>query len=146
MYPTGDDLTALTVMQRVLASVGRHPDDPAAERLQFCAYQDDQAAQEEFNLLIAPDFKRQRLLNRNAVDWIVAQAEVGEPIRLSPADAESLLIVVNEARMVLGARLGIEEDGWVPEANGGPNHSLIFLLRYLTAYQDELIGALARRL
>ena len=53
-------------------------------------------------------------------------------------------MVVNEARLALGARLGIVEDGWESDGRTASD-PVALLLRYLTGYQDDLIRALAEQ-
>lgn len=144
MRPVGDDLMALSLMQEALASVGNEPDDPAVGRLSVAAYPDDGDAQSEYERLMSPELDRQRRMDRDAVASVLKAAESGS-VDLTPPEAEALLMVINEARLALGSRLGIVEDGW--EADGRrASDPVALLLRYLTAYQDDLIRALAQRL
>ena len=111
MRPMGDDLLALSLMQELLASVGEEPDDPAAGRLSVAAYPQDGEAQSEYERLMNPELDRQRRMDRDAVASVLKAAESGT-VDLTATEAEALLMVLNEARLALGARLGIVEDGW----------------------------------
>lgn len=144
MRPVGDDLVALSLMQDALASVGEEPDDPAVGRLSVAAYPDDGDAQSEYERLMNPELDRQRRMDRDAVASVLKAAEGGS-VDLTPTEAEALLMVINEARLALGARLGIVEDGWGP-GERRTSDPVVLLLRYLTAYQDDLVRALAKRL
>ena len=144
MRLVGDDLVALSLMQEALASVGEEPDDPAVGRLSVAAYPDDGDAQSEFERLMKPELDRQRRMDRDAVASVLKATESGT-VDLSAREAEALLMVLNEARLALGARLGIVDDGWGSD-EGSVSDPVAFLLRYLTGYQDELVLALAERL
>ncbi len=144
MRPVGDDLVALSLMQDALASVGEEPDDPAVGRLSVAAYPDDGDAQSEYERLMNPELDRQRRMDRDAVASVLKAAEGGN-VDLTPTEAEALLMVINEARLALGARLGIVEDGW-ESGERRTSDPVVLLLRYLTAYQDDLVRALAKRL
>ena len=143
MRPVGDDLAALSLMQEALASVGKEPGDPAVGRLSVAAYPDDGEAQSEYERLMNPELDRQRRMDRDAVTSVLKAAESGT-VQLTAPEAEALLMVLNEARLALGARLGIVEDGWGSEEWVSDPAAL--LLRYLTGYQDDLVRALAERL
>lgn len=142
MHPVGDDLLALSLAQQVLASVGEDADDPAVERLSVPAYPDDEAAQVEYRRLTEPDLNRQRRMDRDSVASVIKAAKDG-PVRLNVPEAEALLMVLNEARLALGARLGIVTEGWGPDEQTASDPALL-LLQYLTGYQDDLIGALSQ--
>ena len=66
------------------------------------------------------------------------------PVSLTPSEADSWLIVINETRLALAARLRIEEEGWVSTvgSRGRPDPEMA-LLMYLTEVQDDLIQAMA---
>ena len=141
MHPVGDDLLALSLAQEVVASVGEDGDDPAVERLSVSAYPEDETAQAEYRRLTEPDLDRQRRMDRDSVASVIKAAQNG-PVSLTLPEAEALLMVLNEARLALGARLGIVTDGWDPDEETAADPALL-LLQYLTGYQDELIRALA---
>ena len=143
MRPMGDDLLALSLMQELLASVGEEPDDPAAGRLSVAAYPQDGEAQSEYERLMNPELDRQRRMDRDAVASVLKAAESGT-VDLTATEAEALLMVLNEARLALGARLGIVEDGW-DSGDRRASDPVALLLRYLTGYQDDLVRALAKR-
>ncbi len=143
MRPMGDDLLALSLMQELLASVGDEPDDPAAGRLSVAAYPQDGDAQSEYERLMNPELDRQRRMDRDAVASVLKAAESGT-VDLTAPEAEALLMMLNEARLALGARLGIVEDGW-DSGDRRASDPVALLLRYLTGYQDDLVRALAKR-
>ena len=141
-----EEVDALSLLPGVLASVGREEDDPAAARLSVAAYPNDEEAQAEYGRLMAPELEQQRTRDRATVSSSLDAARRG-PVALSTAEADSWLMVINEARLALAARLGISEEGW-----GLPGHPRdvpapeMALLVYLTGVQDDLISALAERI
>ena len=137
-----DDVRVLGLMGKLLESVGRKDDDPAAERLSVAAYPEDGEAQADYERFMAPELDAQRRIDRAAVDSSLEAAR-GGAVTLSDDEAGSWLTVLNEARLVLAARLGIEEEGWGEKAPMTP--SLAFLL-YLTEVQDDLINVLGRQI
>lgn len=141
-----DEVDALSLLPGVLASVGREAGDPAAERLSVAAYPDDEEAQAEYGRLMAPELERQRKRDRATVSSSLDAARRG-PVDLSMAEADSWLMVINEARLALAARLGIQEEGWgLSRDRSGVPVPEMALLVYLTEVQDDLISALAERI
>ncbi len=138
-----DEVRALSLLPRLLESVGHDPRDPAAERLSVEAYPDDEEAQAEYGRLMAPEMDQQRQADRAVLSSSLESAQDG-PVDLTPAAADSWLLVVNEARLALAARLGIEEEGWgLSGEQRGMRVPEMALLVYLTDVQDELISVLA---
>ena len=60
---------------------------------------------------------------------------------LTTEEADAWLRVIGEARLVLAARLGIDEDGWERHAAGDEPVEMS-LLRLLGALQEDLVSAL----
>ena len=140
--PPGE-VEALSLLPGVLASIGREAGDPAAERLSVVAYPDDDEAQAEYGRLMAPELERQRKRDRATVSSSLDAARRG-PVELSIVEADSWLVVINEARLALASRLGIEEEGWgLPADRADFPAPEMALLVYLTEVQDDLINALA---
>ena len=137
-----DDIRVLGLMGELLASVGQKDGDPAAERLSVAAYPEDGEAQADYDRYMAPELDEQRRIDRAAVDSSLEEARGGQT-SLENDEAGSWLRVLNEARLVLAARLGIEEEGWGERDPMTP--AMAFLL-YLTEVQDDLIGVLSHRL
>lgn len=149
----GDDhLLALEMIPDLLDSVGAAEGDPALRRLSPTAYLDDPAAQEEYGRLTQPELERERTADRRVLNQLLAarkQAEEGEPKTpgakvLGEEEVAALLRVMNESRLTLAARLGIEDDAW-EEAPDRPDQEspAMMLLRYLTFLQEALIETLA---
>lgn len=137
-----DEIEALSLMKELLESVGARKGDPAAERLTVAAYPDDAEAQSEYGRLMAPELDRQRQSDRQAVFGLLDDARRG-PLDLAADQAEACLMVLNESRLALAARLGIEEEGWgrFDEDAAPPAPAEAFLV-FLTAVQGGLIEAM----
>ena len=141
-----DEIDALSLMVGLLASVGHQEGDPAAERLSVAVYPEDADAQAEYGRLMAPELDGQRSRDRATVTSSLEAASDG-PVNLTTAEAESWLMVINEARLALAARLGIEEEGWGETTDDrSPPAPAMVLLVYLTGVQDDLIEALGDQL
>lgn len=113
--------------------------DPAWARRRYVAHPNDAAADDRFRELTGP-----MLADARAADRDRLLATLGEP-SLAIEDAEAWVRVIGDARLVLAARLGVEEDGWSdrPGVDEPTEMSVLRLLGYL---QDslvvELLGAL----
>ena len=140
------DVDALSLMMPVLSSVGSDDGDPAAEWLSAPAYPEDREAQAEFGRLMAPELDKQRQMDRAVVASSLEAARRG-PVRLTLSEADSWLMVINETRLALAARLEIEEEGWGTTVGilRRPDPEMVLLV-YLTEVQDDLIHALADQL
>jgi hypothetical protein len=122
-------------------------DDPAVARLFPRAYLDptEEEAEGRWQALAGPDLLRSRL---DALAGLVA-ALGAEP---DPPDAELVLDdeqvgqwlgVLNDARLALGSRLGIEEDDEVPdEADTGAAAHARRVYGWLTHLEAELVDVL----
>lgn len=122
----------------LLAGIGETGVDPAATRLNVPVYLDDQDASDEWWRLMEADLGAARLADRR-----VFQRVVGEETKaLNEADANAFLRVLNEARLVLGARMGVEvedDHDTLPEDSRQ-------VLDYLGWVQEELTLELSRSL
>lgn len=110
----------------------------AGGRLDYVAYSDDPEAEARYRSLVSGQLAELRA----ADDDGFARVLQGTPV---PAeDLESFMRVVGEARLVLAARLGIEDDGWevdIDESN--PEMALLAWLGYL---QDAAVAVLSELL
>lgn len=123
----------------MLADIGVVGEDPAATRLQVPVYLDDPEANEEWWRLMGEELNAARKVDRDVFRRVV---EEPGPVTLSDADADSFLRVINEARLALGARLGVEVE---------EDHDLLAeesrqVLDYLGWILEELTDALSRSL
>jgi hypothetical protein len=119
----------------LLDSVAGPSDDPAAARLRPSAYPDDPDAEDEFRRLMAGELEEARRTDRAGFLEDLSGRGV-----LDEERAGAWLRILSESRLVLAARLGIEEDGWEESMPGSDPE--VTLLHYLGWLQEELIGAM----
>lgn len=120
----------------LLAGIGDTGIDPAATRLNVPVYLDDPDASDEWWRLMGADLGVARLADRDVFQKVVAE----ETKALSNEDANAFLRVLNEARLVLGARMGVEvedDHDQLPEDSRQ-------VLDYLGWVQEELTLELSR--
>ncbi len=122
-----------------LSSVGRKGRDPAADRLSPKVYVDDEGAAAEFDRLMTPELDAGRLEDRARYEQVMHRALDGGTV-LDGEEAFALLRVLDEVRLVIAARLGIDSDEWQPGAgvDDSPELHVYHLLGWL---QDALIEA-----
>lgn len=116
----------------MLAGVGGVGSDPAADRLHVPVYLDDPEANSEWWRLMGEDLNAARYADRAVLQKVLD--EYGN-LTLDEAEANALLRVINEARLALGARLGIEvesDHAEVPEESRQALDYLGWLLEELT--------------
>ncbi len=123
----------------LLAGIGEVGVDPAATRLNVPVYLDDPGANEEWWRLMGLDLDAARQSDRDVLRKVV---QSDDSTVLSDEEADSLLRVLNEARLTLGARLGleVEEDHERLEEDGRR------ALDYLGWVLEELTVELTRSL
>jgi hypothetical protein len=125
---------AVTILEEVDPGDG---DDPGAARLSYSAHPEDAGADRRFRDLTGGMLADGRRRDRAAVTAGLHRR------RLTIEDAESWLRVIGEARLVLGARAGIETDGWQEAiAAAGPVPADVVLVEVLGWLQDALVDAL----
>ena len=122
----------------MLAAVGDSEGDAAARRLQVPVYRDDEAANDEWWRLMGPDLDAARRADRRIFQRVI---ESDEPVTLSDDEADAFLRVLNEARLALGARMGVEVE---EDYDDLPEHSRNVLV-YLGIILEELTEALSSR-
>lgn len=123
----------------LLAGVGARGSDPAADRLTVPVYLDDQEANEEWWRLMGQDLEAGRKSDRNVFEKVV---ESEDPVLLDVDEADAMLRVLNEARLVLGARFGVEVEA---DHDDLPEDSRQ-VLDYLGWIQEQLTVELMRSL
>lgn len=122
----------------MLAAIGEAADDPAAKRFQVPVYLNDSESNEEWWRLMGPDLNAARQADRQIFEKTI---EAEGPIILTDEEADAFLRVLNESRLALGARLGVEvEDDY----DDLPEHSQM-VLGYLGAILEELTEELSAR-
>lgn len=125
----------LSDMVRMLENVGQVEGDPGEKRLNVPAYLGDAEAAEEWRRLMGDQIEDGRAEDRE----VLRSAVEGEGnVELEPAGAEAILRVVNEARLVLAARLGIEVASDYEHLDAGGTVALHFLGLFIEDLTDEL--------
>lgn len=122
----------------MLAGVGESKDDPAAQRLKVPVYLDDPDSNEEWWRLMAPELDAARQADRQVFETAV-QAQ--GPTTLTDEEADAFLRVLNESRLALAARLGVEVEEDYDEL--GEDSQMV--LGYLGAILEELTEELSAR-
>lgn len=129
------------------AAPGGQP-DPVAARLFPPAYKDvaDQEREEEYRTLVHDDLLAAKLANLDLVAGTLERGTVSLrrfTVDLTEEEAMAWLGVLNDLRLALGVRLGIEEDfdGRVDESD--PSAPAMHLLAYLGWLEELLVEALS---
>ncbi|MGD2102194.1 MAG: DUF2017 family protein [Acidimicrobiia bacterium] len=123
----------------LLAGIGAPGADPAADRLNVPVYLDDPDSNEEWWRLMGDDLTAARRSDRAVFAKTVAS---DEPLTLDDAEANAMLRVINEARLALGARLGIDVESDHDELPDESRQAIDFLGWFL----EELTLELMKRL
>ena len=89
----------------LLGSVGGEPGDPAEDRLNVPAYLGSPEENEQWQSVLGSSLEAGRLADRAVFRrWL----EVSHPTTLPLDEADAVVRVINETRLVLAARLGID--------------------------------------
>nr|PZN35698.1 MAG: hypothetical protein DIU67_02560 [Actinomycetota bacterium] len=120
----------------MLASIG--PGDPALDRLTPPVILGDPEANEEWWRLMGPELREAKSSDRRVFAHVMASE--GDAA-LTEDEADAFLRVLNEARLVLGVRLGIE----VEEDYEKLDPDQTWILDYFAYLQEELMYELTRR-
>ncbi|MGH8959204.1 MAG: DUF2017 family protein [Acidimicrobiia bacterium] len=133
---TPEDLDLLSQLPEFLNSLGDPVDDPAAARLQSPVYREDRDASDEWWRLMVDEFRESRAADRSAFELILEAASAGTVA--SVAEAEAFMRVLNESRLALAARLGVEDEGDMERLEEDDRGAL----DYLAGLQQLLVVAL----
>ncbi|CAN5869087.1 hypothetical protein BH23ACT4_BH23ACT4_13740 [soil metagenome] len=125
----------LSDMLRMLESVGQADGDPGEKRLNVPAYLGDAESAEEWRRLMSDRIEGGRAGDRDVLRSVI---ETDERVTLDPAGAEAILRVVNEARLVLAARLGIEVESDYEQLDPGGTVALHYLGLFIEGLTHEL--------
>jgi len=123
-----------------------HPTDEAVVRLFPDAYADDDEASMEFRRFTERGLRERRLEQSKMVALVFERASQG-PTTLAESETRAALGVLNDLRIVLGVRLGIEQDEDGGEdfvASDDPHRYLHVAYQWLTWLQQELIVSMTR--
>jgi len=123
----------------LLAGIGAPGSDPAADRLNVPVYLDDPDANAEWWRLMGQDLEAARRADRSVFSKMLS---ADGPVTLDGEEADAVLRVLNEARLALGARLGIDVEADHDEL---PEESRQ-VMDYLGWIQEELTVELMRSL
>jgi len=123
----------------LLAGIGAPGSDPAADRLNVPVYLDDPDANAEWWRLMGQDLEAARRADRSVFSKMLS---ADGPVTMDGEEADAVLRVLNEARLALGARLGIDVEADHDEL---PEESRQ-VMDYLGWIQEELTVELMRSL
>jgi len=101
----GEEREFLADVLELLASVPATGDDPATQRLQVPVYLDDPDANSEWWLFMGEELSIARAADRNLFRRVM---ETDGKQELTTEEADAFLRVLNEGRLALGARFGLE--------------------------------------
>ena len=130
---TDDEKTFLTGLLDLLAGIPAAGDEPASRRLRVPVYLDDPESNEEWWRLMEGELAAARNADRRVFQNVLT--ERGRR-HLSNEEADAFLRVLNEGRLALGARFGldVEEDhDELPEEQRDIMDYLGWLLEDLTS-------------
>lgn len=123
----------------LLAGVGSVGEDPAATRLNVPVYLDNPGASEEWWRLMGRDLSEARRTDREVFGRVV---QSGSSVTLSDGEADAFLRVLNEARLILGARMGVEVEEDHDQLPEDQRQTLDYLGWILEELTDELSRSL----
>jgi hypothetical protein len=128
-------LVGLTGELRALLEVA--PDDPSLRRLFPPAY-DDEADERAYKELTGDSLLDGR---REALELLEQTADRKQ---LSAEEADAWLRALNDLRLVLGTRLGVQEDTFSSEPDlNDPHGQALAVYGYLSWLQEQLVEALS---
>ena len=131
-----------------LSSTENRPTDPALERLFPDGYRDDAEAAAELRRLTQASLRDQKVGNAAAV--LDALPLEGGEVRLDSEGAESWLLAMNDARLVVGTRLDLTDDTDLVEELDeavlrdptAPRVLAISVYQFLTYLTESLVEAM----
>lgn len=137
----GDDVDPLETLVGISPDA-QMPEDPALARLLPDAYRDDPEAAAEFRRFTDRSLREAKVANARSV--LSDLAKSGEKVRLTSQSAPAWLTFLNDARLTLGVRIGVQEDNHAELANlpeGDPRAGLFHVYDWLTFLQESLVQA-----
>lgn len=130
-------LADVTLMLKSVDSTNHH--DAASTRLKLPVYLDDAESTDEWWRLMGDQLDTLRGIDRRIFDRVM---DGDDEVVLSADEAESLLRVINEGRLVLAARLGVRVASDFEDMDDEQRLALDFLHWLL----EDLTSELSRRL
>lgn len=116
----------------------QRPRDPALLRLLPDAYPDDPEASDDFRRFTERSLRDAKAANAGTV--LATLERSGAKVTITGAEAQAWLLALNDVRLALGVRLGIEDDGTMLER--AEDDGLAGVYDWLTFVQGTLIEAL----
>jgi hypothetical protein len=101
-------VTFMLQFPELLDQIERGDDDPAAQRLDVPVYLDDAEANDEYWALMSSELDRSREADRSAFREVMEAAKGGTVA--SREEAYAMVRVLNEARLALAARFGVDTE------------------------------------
>ncbi|CAB4571125.1 MAG: DUF2017 family protein [Actinobacteria bacterium] len=146
LHETDDSASQDPLAQLVgIQELAERPEDPALLRLFPDAYRDDESAANDFRRYTQARLRETKTNRADAVIEILDRAD--NKIELSDAEAQSMLAVMNDTRLVLASRLGLTDELKLDELllaeadQGGVAH----LYEWLTWLQETLVRAIMQK-
>ena len=138
--PDADPLAALVGID----PYARRPDDPALQRLFPDAYADDEDAAAEFRRFTERSLRDTKLAHARTVLETLGRS--GAKVVLSDGEAQAWLGTLNDLRLTLAERIGLDEENHeafyhLPEEH--PFFALFHLYDWFTFLQETLVHALS---
>ncbi|HVQ90594.1 MAG TPA: DUF2017 family protein [Mycobacteriales bacterium] len=119
----------------------RQPGDPVLRRLLPDGYRDDAAAADEFRRFTEASLREQK--RAVAVGLLEdLPGDAGGEVRLDPPTVERWLSALNDVRLALGTRIGVEEDMPEPDPDDPDTPAYVVYL-WLTELQEVLVQVAA---
>lgn len=114
------------------------PTDPSLRRLFPPGYSDDAVREAGFQMMMGDELRRRHL---EAAEGLGESADAEQ---LDPAQAAAWLKAINSVRLVLGTRLGIEDDDYqTPISRSDPDLPIWALYEFLGMLLFDLVDALS---
>jgi hypothetical protein len=136
---TDDEKVFLTGLLELLAGIPAAADEPASRRLRVPVYLDDPESNEEWWRLMEGELAAARNADRRVFQHVLTE---GGRRHLSNEEADAFLRVLNEGRLALGARFGLE----VEEDHDGLPEEQRDIMDYLGWLLEDLTSELSRSL
>jgi hypothetical protein len=134
-----DERVFLSDITAMLNSVDHtNTQDPASTRMRLPVYLDDFESTEEWWRLMGDQLETARERDRSVFDRVMSAPPGG--VVLETDEAESLLRVVNEGRLVLASRLGVQIASDFDDLDPDARMALDFMNWLLEDLTSELSG------
>lgn len=136
------DVDPLQAMVGIDAQANR-PTDEVVARLLPDAYSDDEEASADFRRFTERGLRETKVTHARQV--LEALGTGSTKITMSPEQAESWLLALNDLRLALGTRLGVSDDNHdelIAQAEENPEVAAIHVYDWLTFLSETLVRCL----